>query len=240
MFRLGTSCPDRKPALIATGALAFLAVVYVSPDVHAQRVYVYGPPPPPPPPVYVYRAPPPPPGYYGPPPRAYYRDDDPLYALSVGADLEGAIPVNVPQFLDGNNLQGGGGIKLRVGEAIRLQRGVRFTPEVGYAFDHLFASDDIGNSYSWDMNRVFAGARIAFGRFLVPVLYAHVGYGWRTTGDPTVQAANGIAFDVGGAIDLRLIPQFSIGAHIEYATIDAQPYTPEWVALGVHADLAFF
>jgi hypothetical protein len=90
------------------------------------------------------------------------------------------------------------------------------------------------------MHRVFAGARISFGRVVVPTLYAHVGYGWRDTSDPTVPEANGIAFDVGGALDVRLVPQFAIGVHVEYATIDAHPYAPQWVALGVHADLAFF
>jgi hypothetical protein len=245
MIRPGISRPTRTPLFGAAGALACVAVLTLSPDASAQRVVIYGPapPPPPPPPVYVYQAPPPPPGYYAypPPPRRYYyrAEPEPLYALAIGADLEGAIPVNVPRFLDGNNLQGGGGFKLRIGEQIRL-RGVRFTPEIGYGFDHLFANDDVGDAYSWDMHRVFAGARLSFGRIVVPVIYAHVGYGWRTTGDRTVEDASGLAFDVGGAIDVRLVPQFSIGVHVEYSTIDAQPYTPEWVALGVHADLAFF
>jgi len=26
---------------------------------------------------------------------------------------------------------------------------------------------------------------------------------------------------------------------VEYAAIDAQPYTPKWLALGLHADVAF-
>ena len=46
-------------------------------------------------------------------------------------------------------------------------------------------------------------------------------------------------FDVGGALDLRVIPHVGLGAHIEYATIDAQPYTPEWIALGLHVDIIF-
>ena len=205
------------------GLLALLAIcASTAQDAYAQRVYVYGPPPPP-----RRRA------YY------YYEDREPLYALSLALDVEGAIPVNLPRFLDGNNVQGGGGFKARLGEQIRAGYGVSITPEVGYGYDHLFASDAIGNAYSWDMHRAFGGVRLSFGRILVPVVYGHVGYGWRNTGDPTVPQAQGVAWDVGGALDLHLVPRFGFGAFAEYAGIDAQPYAPQWVALGLHANVLF-
>ncbi len=219
MSRISSS---RLARPILGAALASLCVMAVPRTASAQRVYVYGPPPPPPP------------RYY------YYAEPEPPSAFTVAVDLEGAVPLNVPRSGDGNDLQGGGGIKIRLGERIRMRDGVSVTPEVGYGYDHLFATDDYGDSYSWDMHRGFAGARISFGRFLVPVVYAHVGYGWRDTGDPTVPQASGVAFDLGGALDLRVGPHFGVGAHVEYATIDAQPYTPEWLALGFHADLAFW
>lgn len=221
-------CPFRPFPRIAWVVAASVA----SPRTAYADVVVYGPPGPPPPP---------PPGYYDPPPRrySYYEDRGPPYALEFGVDVEGAVPLNVPQFLDRNNLEGGGGFKLRVGEEVRLRGGMRLTPEVGYGYEHLFARDDIGDAYSWDMHRFFGGVRLAFGRFLVPVVYAHVGYGWRSTGDPTVPEAGGLAFDVGGALDLRVVPRFVIGAHIEYQAIDAEPYAPEWLALGLHMNLLF-
>jgi hypothetical protein len=54
-----------------------------------------------------------------------------------------------------------------------------------------------------------------------------------------VPAADGVAFDAGFALDLHLIPHLGVGGHIEYAMIDSTPYTPHWLGLGLHADLAF-
>lgn len=215
-------CPVRRALPVLIASLVACAAATVSRTASAQRVYVYGPAPEPP------------------PPRYYYYDDRELpYAFVLAADLEGAIPVNSPQFGDGNNLTGGGGFKIRGGEQIRLQGGVRFTPEVGYGFEHLFAQDDVGDQWDWDLHRVFAGARLSVGRFVVPVVYAHLGYGWQVSGDPNVPSNGGFSFDVGGALDLRLIPHFTVGAHIEYAEIDAQPDAFQWIALGVHGAILF-
>jgi len=219
----------RVLSFVGLVAVSCVGVLYARPAHADVYVYVPGPPPPPPPrAVYYYPVAPPPP-----PPR------EASHALVIGVDVEGAVPVNIPQSSDGNNLKGGGGIKLRVGEQIRLGRGIRLIPELGYGYDHLFANDDAGNSYSWDMNRVFGGVRLSFGRWLVPVLYAHAGYGWRASGDPNVPNEGGLALDAGGALDLRVIPHFGIGAHLEYSTIAAGSYAPDWVALGLHADITF-
>jgi hypothetical protein len=222
--------PDHAPGGIMSAMLdkwkvaaaSSLFVIAFAGSARAQAVYVYGPPPPPPP-----------------PPRYYYAPEpfEPRYALDLGLDLEGAAPLNVPQSSSGNNVQGGGGIKLRIGEQIRFPGGVRLIPEVGWGAVHLFATDDLGNSYSWDLQRIFAGVRLGFGRVFVPAIYAHVGYGWRNTGDPSVASESGGSFDIGGALDLHLLPHVVFGGHIEYANINAQPDQPEWLALGVHLDL---
>lgn len=158
--------------------------------------------------------------------------------VDLGFDLEGAAVLNPPVAPGGSSLSGGRGFKVRVGDQIHLPL-LRLTPEVGYAFDHLFASNDVGTSYAWDTHRVFAGARLGLGEILVPTLYGHVGYGWRLNDDPTVGEGSGMAFDAGFALDLHLLPILGFGAHIEYAMIDSTPYTPHWLALGLHADLAF-
>jgi hypothetical protein len=214
-------------APVLAAALLCIAVLATARSASAQRyVVVYGPPPPPPPPTRYYYAEPP-------------IDDSPDQAFDLGVDLEGAAPINIGQSQNGNDVRGGGGIKVRVGQSFRLAPGLRIVPEVGWGYDHLWATDDIGNSYAWDMHRLFGGARLEFGRFLVPSLYAHVGYGWRTSGDSTVPDASGVALDAGGALDLRVFRHLSLGAHLEYGTIDATPYQPEWIAAGLHADVLF-
>jgi len=221
-----TCRPRSLLGLLGASALACLGVALTPGVAHAQSVYVYGPPPPPPPP------PQPRYGYYYPP------DEEPPMALAIGLDLEGAAAVNVP-VLDGNNVQDGGGFKIRVGEQFRLRPRLRFTPEVGYSYTHLFGSDDIGDSFDWEMHRVFVGGRLSFGRFLAPALYAHAGYGWRVTGDPSVPQNGGFTWDVGGALDLRVIPHLGLGIHVEYDEVDSDPYAPAWVAFGAHADVTF-
>jgi hypothetical protein len=165
-------------------------------------------------------------------------DDRAEGRFDFGFDGEGAAMVAPPRSLIGNTLTGGTGFKLRAGDQFRF-RGLRFTPEIGYAYQHLFATDDIGDSFSWETHRLFGGARLAFGHVIAPGFYGHFGYGWRNTGDPTVPQAGGLALDAGFALDLHLIPHFGFGAHAEYVTIDSQPYTPQWVALGLHGDLVF-
>ena len=65
------------------------------------------------------------------------------------------------------------------------------------------------------------------------------GVNFCNTGDPIITDSSGVAFDVGGALDLRVLPGMTLGVHAEYATIDAQPYAPEWAAFGVHGALIF-
>ncbi len=126
------------------------------------------------------------------------------------------MPINI-RNVNGNDVRGGGGFKLRVGETFRFAD-LRVTPEIGYGFTHLFANDDAGDpAYDWNLHRAFAGVRFGFGRFVVPVVYGHVGYGWRATNDPIIPQASGFAYDAGVALDLHLLPHFGFGAHAEVA-----------------------
>src|ERR1700730_3545878 len=164
--------------------------------------------------------------------------EDRRSGLNLGFDVEGAIPTTTPRLRSGNNLSGGGGFKVRVGDQIRFPR-LRVTPEGGYAFDHLFATDDVGTAYAWDLHRLFGGVRVGFGRVVVPGFYVNLGYGWRKPWDPTVPHAGGLAFNGGFSLDLHVVPHLGLGGHAEYVTIDARPFAPQWIALGLHADLVF-
>jgi hypothetical protein len=203
----------RGRAVVTTvlGALAGLSVWLVAPPAHADRYVV-----------------------------VYDEPYQPRSAFNLGFDLEGVAPLLTPRFPSGNNLSGGGGFKVRFGDQIRF-RHVRVTPEGGYAFDHLFATDDTGTAYDWDMHRLFGGVRVEFGRIVTPGFYVHLGYGWRDTGDPSIppSANGGLAFDAAFILDVHITPLFALGGHIEYVTIDAQPYVPEWLAFGLHADITF-
>ncbi len=178
---------------------------------------------------------------YGTPARADYEqerhDRSRGPAMDIAVDGEGAAVVAPPHTVSGNTLGGGSGFKVRLGAQLRYPL-VRFVPEVGYGYQHFFAVDDTGTTYDWNTHRLMAGARLGLGEIIVPTAYAHLGYGWRDTADPTVPAVGGTAFDVGAALDLHLIPHFGFGAHVEYDTIDSRPYTPQWVAMGLHADIA--
>jgi hypothetical protein len=218
-------------ALLAPSGLLF-AGVFLAPGTAQAQVVVYAPPPPPPPP----------PAYgYGP---AYgYRRpvvyEERRSAFDLGFDVEGTAPLNLPTLPDGNRIQGGSGFKVRFGDQIRIDPQFRVTIEGGYAYDHMFASDAEGDAFGWDTNRVFGGIRLGFGRFVSPSVYGHLGIGWRNTGDPSAPPTSGFAADVGGALDFRLGRHFQIGAHLEYATMNTQPYAPEWLGIGGHADFVF-
>lgn len=120
---------------------------------------------------------------------------------------------------------------------------MRIIPEGGFAYTHLFVTDNAGDSLGWNMERAFAGVRVGFGEIVVPVFYGHVGYGWRgTTGGPLlypVPTASGVTADAGVGLDFHLIRLLGFGLHFEYVAVEATPYVPDWMAFGLHADVAF-
>jgi hypothetical protein len=210
--------------LLAALPLATLA----GPRIARAQYYVPAPPPPAPP------APEAPRVYYV---REYHAEHD--HALALGVDLEGAALVNIPTLPDGNQIQGGSGFKVRLGDQIRVASGFRITIEGAYAYDRLFGSNESGTSFDWDTYRLLGGLRFAFGRVIVPSIYGHLGFGWRLTGDPETPQTSGFAADAGGAIDLRLWRHLQFGLHAEYATLNTTPYAPQWIAMGAHVDVAF-
>jgi hypothetical protein len=144
-----------------------------------------------------------------------------------------------------NNLSTlGGGIKLRFGDRFHLRGGVILTPEVGYAFDHVFPGND-PNGAPENMNRFFAGLRLGVGNRVVPTIYAHIGYGFRSISEngsvgnnAGIAGDNGLAVDTGIAVEFRLARHLSFGPHAEFVYIDV-PNAPQWLAFGAHLDFLF-
>jgi hypothetical protein len=158
--------------------------------------------------------------------------------LNLAADVDGAAVIETPHTLAGNSLGGGTGFKARVGAQFHVPM-FRFTPELGYGYTHFFATNGVGPVDDWNTNRLFGGVRLGLGELIVPSIYGHAGYGWRHTADPSVPDASGATFDAGIALDLHLLPFFGFGAHAEYVYVDSRPYVPQWLGLGLQANLAF-
>jgi hypothetical protein len=170
----------------------------------------------------------------------YRRAPDYGVALNLGLDIEGAGDVTPPAQ---TSTQGGGGLKIRVGAEIH-RPWLRIIPEAGFGYTHLFVEDTFGNNVGWNMERLFVGARVGFGEVIVPVIYGHIGYGWRATSDepPGIEGvpnASGLTADGGLALDFHLIRHVGFGLHIEYVTVQSTPSVPDWIAGGAHADFRF-
>jgi opacity protein-like surface antigen len=144
-----------------------------------------------------------------------------------------------------NNLSTlGTGFKVRFGDHFGYRNGLVLTPEVGYAFDHVFPAGNNGLDVAENMNRIFAGLRVGFGRFVMPTVYAHAGYGFQSVSVSglnnagTVPGSNGLTLDVGVAVEFRLATHLMIGPHAEYVYMDTTG-TPQWLAFGGHIDFLF-
>lgn len=146
----------------------------------------------------------------------------------IAADADGAFPTT-----GSNLLNGGGGFNVRLGSQMHLPL-LRLAGEVGYGYEHLFAYQAPSD---WTTHRAFAGARLGVGELLVPFVFGHVGYGWRTTPDNSY-SGSGVAFDAGAGLDLNL-GIIAVGGHLGYAVIEAQPATPQWVIAGLDATIVF-
>jgi hypothetical protein len=147
---------------------------------------------------------------------------------TIGLDLDGVVPVH-PDGL----IKGGPGFDLRVGAEKHFPL-LRVTVEGGYGYARFSADQAPAD---WTTQRVFGGARIGIGELIVPFAFVHGGYGWRSTSDSSF-GDSGFAFDVGGGLDVR-IWILGVGAHIGYASINAQPSAPKWVFAGLNGSLTF-
>jgi hypothetical protein len=172
-------------------------------------------------------------------------------SFDLGIDGD-ATALLAPSPTQKNVSDWGGGFKVRFGDHFKLRNGLFLTPEVAYAFDHVFASNNAstnngGVGYAENMNRILAGLRVGYGHTVIPTVYGHVGYGFRSVSNSgtvadnagIVPGSNGFTADLGIAVEFRIARHLFIGPHAEWVWIDTANNQPQWLAVGGHVDFVF-
>ena len=168
-------------------------------------------------------------------------------SFDLGIDGD-ATALLAPSPTQHNLSDWGGGFKVRFGDHFKLRNGIFLTPELGYAFDHVFAATNNGvTGQEENMNRIFAGLRFGVGHTVIPTIYAHVGYGFRSVsnsqtdlgGAGIIAGSNGLTVDTGVAVEFRIARHLFLGPHAEWVYIDTANNQPQWLAFGGHIDFVF-
>jgi len=144
---------------------------------------------------------------------------------TIGADHDLGFPLHSR----GNS---GGGFGIRLGEELKVPALV-LTPELGFTY-HNFSGD-----FGPKIYRGILGARLGFGDILRPGAFAHIALAHFV---PTVgDNQNAFGFDVGGFLDLTIIPFINVGAHAAYNRVDADYGSGAYAyaTVGLHAALVF-
>jgi Outer membrane protein beta-barrel domain len=166
------------------------------------------------------------------------RADNGHFDFGIDGDANALLAPSPSQY---NLSTFGSGLKLRFGDHFHFRGGLNLTPEVGYAFDHVFADN---NQTPENMNKFFAGVRVGFGKWVVPTVYGHIGYGFRSVSNggldqaSTVPSSNGLALDTGVAVEFRVARHLTLGPHVEFDYMDV-PNSPQWLTFGGHLDFIF-
>lgn len=165
--------------------------------------------------------------------------------LQLGVDLDAIFPA--ADALAGDT---GFGVSARVGAALPATPIFDVVPELQVGYVDLGAPEvgdavDAGD-LDLDVVRVMVGARIAFGEILRPTAFGHIGYGRLNLSDDDVfferrgglADASALAWDLGLALDLAILPLIDVGVHGAWNVIETDE-TLDWWSAGVHANLTF-
>jgi hypothetical protein len=159
-----------------------------------------------------------------------------LAAALLAATLVTAREARAGMFL-GAELDGGHGIAMPAG----TQEGFGFLATLGYriGLGPVFVQPEAQGGYVFfpvdgagaaHVARVLGGARLGRPGLLEPSIFGHMGVGWLDSN------TNGLAFDAGLALAIRLIPVLRFGAQAGYnvVTITSSGAATKWVGYGVH------
>jgi hypothetical protein len=140
-----------------------------------------------------------------------------------------------------------------------LDTGAGFDVRLGYRFiipyQHIAVIPELAAGYT-DLSayhvRVRPGLRVGIGRLLVPFAYGHVGWAYTNfdpkgvlDADPATPStsAQGLSFDVGGGLDVVVLPHLTVGTHLGYNVVNvagtdhSQAFRSKWMSFGLGATL---
>ena len=177
----------------------------------------------------------------------------------LGAHLDADLDLGVPKGFDESRLSFGAGGRL----GWRFDLGpVWLQPEAGGQYT-VFTRPESAIpcalcKYFLTEHpvRVFGGLRLGGAGLIAgviePALFGHAGYGWDTSGLPSVVTPDGRltahvvdrkgpAFDVGFALDVRLVRHFRFGLHAAYNVVVPAAESTDgvrWLTYGLHLGAA--
>jgi opacity protein-like surface antigen len=164
--------------------------------------------------------------------------------IALGGDFDVGLPV--AQSTAVNYMSTGAGFDVRLGYRFRIPyQPLWVTPELAAGFTDLSAN----------VIRVRPGVRVAFGNFVIPYVYTHVGFGWTSydtlgtadrVGKAALLSAGGFAFDAGAGVDFAVLRRLTVGAHLGYnvvgvGQVDAGDpgWNAKWINVGLNATFHF-
>jgi hypothetical protein len=156
--------------------------------------------------------------------------------ISIPAMAEDEIAVDVEAaWADDPDDTNGLGVGLRVGHVWDIAI-ITITPELGASYHDFNGASD---PTAWDVK---AGGRFGIDLLLEPSVYAHAGlghFGYDLPGGDVSHTS--LAYDVGAALDITVLPVIDFGVHATFAGIagndEIDPFS--WIAVGGHVAFAF-
>jgi hypothetical protein len=148
----------------------------------------------------------------------------------VAADVALAAPVNADQ------VDAGWGFDARLGRRLDGEL-LKLTGELvaGYY--------GFGGNLSPSVYRAMAGARLAVGDILTPLVFAHAGMARATFASPPGLDLDRTVFtyDVGAGLDFTLLPLVNLGAYGAYNHVASKSGADslKWASFGLNAELVF-
>jgi len=145
----------------------------------------------------------------------------------LSLDVEAAFPTHAAHDT-------GWGVGGRLGHAWNLSI-LALTPELGGSY-HAFGGSPGASAFDG-----VVGARFGINFIVEPSVFAHLGVGHfdYATGAGDV-SRTGLMYDVGGALDLTLVPVVDVGAHAAYSQIAGDGSGDfAWVDVGAHVTFTF-